>query len=106
MRKNNGITLVALIITIIVLLILAGVTISLVLGDNGILNRAKNSGVEYTKSSIKEEIELGIADIAAELAAKNPTETLTKEAIINHLPDRMRRRINHRKRFNRRIQRI
>ena len=42
--KNNekGITLVALVITIIVLLILAGVTILALSGDNGILNRAEN----------------------------------------------------------------
>ena len=40
MKKQNGITLIALVITIIVLLILAGVTISLVIGDNGILTQA------------------------------------------------------------------
>lgn len=96
-KQDKAITLVALIVTIIILLLLAGITISLVLGDNGILNRAKTSGEEYTKASIKEEIELGIADIAAELASKNPTEGLTKDAIINSLPDRMRRRVNHRK---------
>ena len=43
MKKNTGITLVALVITIIVLLILAGVTISLTLGENGLLKRAEES---------------------------------------------------------------
>ena len=43
MKKEKGITLVALVITIIVLLILAGVTISLTLGDNGLLNRAEKA---------------------------------------------------------------
>ena len=41
--KEKGITLIALVITIIVLLILAGVTIAMVVGDNGILTRAKES---------------------------------------------------------------
>ena len=38
-KKNNGITLIALVITIIVLLILAGVSISMLTGQNGILTR-------------------------------------------------------------------
>ena len=38
--NNNGITLIALVVTIIVLLILAGVSISMLTGKNGILNRA------------------------------------------------------------------
>lgn len=39
-RKNQGITLIALVITVIVLLILAGITIATLTGDNGILTRA------------------------------------------------------------------
>ena len=44
-QKNNkaGITLIALIVTIIVLLILAGVSINLLLGDNGIITKAKEA---------------------------------------------------------------
>jgi len=41
MKKNKGITLIALVLTIIVLLILAGVTIATLTGDNGILSQAK-----------------------------------------------------------------
>ena len=43
MKKDKGITLIALVITIIVLLILAGVSISLVVGENGIIGRSINS---------------------------------------------------------------
>ena len=46
MKRQNGITLVALVITIIVLLILAGVSISLVVGNNGILSQASNAVVK------------------------------------------------------------
>ena len=41
---KNGITLVALVITIVVLLILAGLSINLVFGDNGIVKKAKEAG--------------------------------------------------------------
>lgn len=42
-KKERGITLVALVVTIVVLLILAGVSISLILGNNGIIAKAKES---------------------------------------------------------------
>lgn len=58
---KNAITLIALVITIIVLLILAGVTISIVI-NNGIPKRAEDATKEYTKSSLKEEIEIAIID--------------------------------------------
>ena len=41
--RNKGITLIALVITIIVLLILAGVSIAMLTGENGILNQAQRS---------------------------------------------------------------
>ena len=42
-RTNKGITLIALVITIIVLLILAGVSIAMLTGENGILTQAQNA---------------------------------------------------------------
>ena len=55
LKNEKGITLVALVITIIVLLILAGVTLSMVMGDSGIFGTA-NSAKEKTKLSNAEEI--------------------------------------------------
>ena len=52
---NNAITLIALIITIIVLLILAGVTINMVIGESGIFGKANNAS-EQTKIANAEEI--------------------------------------------------
>ena len=46
--SQRGITLIALVITIIVLLILAGVTINLTLGENGILTTAQQAAKNYT----------------------------------------------------------
>lgn len=56
MKKQNGITLIALVITIIVLLILAGVSISAVIGENGIATKAKETA-ERTEEAKKEEEE-------------------------------------------------
>ena len=55
LKNEKGITLVALVITIIVLLILAGVTLSMVMGDNGIFGKA-NQAKEQTQLSNAEEI--------------------------------------------------
>ena len=57
-KYNNGITLIALVITIIVLLILASVTIAAISGDNGILNNASLAKVSTEFASYKEEVEL------------------------------------------------
>ena len=59
-KQNNGITLIALVITIIVLLILAGVSIAMLTGDNGILTQSKQAKIETAKGSLKEEINLMI----------------------------------------------
>lgn len=54
LKADKGITLVALIITIIVLLILAGVSISMVLGENGLINKAQNSVNTYDNRAVNE----------------------------------------------------
>ena len=53
-NNNKGITLIALVITIIVLLILAGVTINLTLGENGIFRTAEQAGRNYTQAQEQE----------------------------------------------------
>ena len=50
MRKNNGITLIALIITVIILMVLAGVSVAYVAGDNGIVANAMKMEVETAKA--------------------------------------------------------
>ena len=45
-KDKRGITLIGLVLTIIVLLVLAGVSLSLVLGDNGVLNKAKQAATD------------------------------------------------------------
>lgn len=58
LKGQKGITLVALVITIIVLLILAGITISMTIGQRGILNRAKEAGQNYQNAAKQEDRDL------------------------------------------------
>ena len=58
MRDTRGITLIALIITIIVLVILAGITLQLLIGENGIIDRARQAGKEYDQVAINEQRDL------------------------------------------------
>ena len=62
LKSNKAITLIALVVTIVVLLILAGISISLVAGDNGLIKKARDARDETRYASIKEEVELWKAD--------------------------------------------
>lgn len=63
MQKSNGITLIALIITIIVLLIISGVSIAFLTGDNGLLSKAQSAKEELQKSSEIEKLNLKIQEL-------------------------------------------
>ena len=65
-KLNKGITLIALVITIIVLLILAGVSIAMLTGENGILNQAKKAGEQTDIGQEKEAIALAYNGAKAE----------------------------------------
>ena len=58
--NNKGITLIALVITIIVLLILAGVSIAMLTGQNGILTQASNAKSDTAKAEIAEKVNMAV----------------------------------------------
>ncbi len=66
LRNQKGITLVALVVTIIVLLILAGVSLSLVAGSDGILKKADTAVSRTSKQSAIEQADLLIAEYKAD----------------------------------------
>ena len=68
-KANSGITLIALVITIIVLLILAGVSLAMLTGQNGILTQAQNSKTTTELKSAEEKEKLAI------MAARSQSET-------------------------------
>lgn len=81
--ERQGITLVALVVTIVILLILAGVTIALVLGPDGMMSKARDTEVESRHGSILDKV--SIRDAELELARNIGGSYTTREAFINQL---------------------
>ena len=71
--KNSAITLIALIITIIVLLILAGVTLNMVIGENGIFRKANNAKNKTEVAQYEEELRLCVLELQTDSAANGTT---------------------------------
>ena len=82
-KKEKGITLIALVITIIVLLILAGISIAMLTGDNGVLTKATESKNETTQATAEEMVKLAIGS----LQTKNlgDRSQITPDAIANQV---------------------
>ena len=81
LREKRGITLIALVITIIVLLILAGVTIATLTGDNGILTKAGDAKTSTEIGDEKEKVELS----AVGALAKDNGEEIKREYLNDEL---------------------
>ena len=79
LKSNKAITLVALIITIIILLILAGVSLSMVLGDNGLINKAQSSVDKYQESVNNEQLMLDSIEGYIESKMKKDGEIVLSE---------------------------
>lgn len=69
MKDPKGITLIALVITIIVLLILAGVSIAMLTGQNGILTRSREAQTTTIQKSNEEIVKLAVSDLLTEYYA-------------------------------------
>jgi hypothetical protein len=76
MSHPKGITLIALVITIIILLILAGISIAMLTGENGIISKTTKAKEEHIIEQYKEEINLIIIDEIAERKIKNKEELM------------------------------
>lgn len=86
-KNQSGITIVALVITIVVLIILAGISIGSITSDNGIINQATNAKNDMQYQQWSEQIDTAIID--AESKHVNPTiddviEELKKKEIIDN----------------------
>ena len=85
LKGNKGITLIALVVTIIVLLILAGISINALAGRNGLLNRAVESKEKTGIAQTEESIKIAIMDAATEglgtLTEENLEKALNKAGI-------------------------
>lgn len=88
--KNQGITLIALIVTIIILLILAGISIATLTGENGVLTKASTAKDETKKAQYKEILEL----IGIELRPKQILESLSTKVFMDLYEEKIQEEID------------
>ena len=84
LKNNKGITLIALVITIIVLLILAGVSIAMLTGENGILTQSQNADKNTAIAEAADKINMAINGEFANLLADNEFTGTTDDEIITN----------------------
>ena len=75
-QKNKAITLVALVITMVVLIILVGVSINMLFGENGIINKAKMGKTKFLSEDAREVVEQRVAALKQDSAQKGVDTTL------------------------------
>ena len=83
LKTKKGITLIALVVTIIVLLILAGVSIAVLTGENGILNRATEAKKTNEEKQAEEELKLGIVALSTDYYSKTTRPATFREFIFS-----------------------
>ena len=79
MKNQKGITLVALVVTIIVLIILAGISINLLLGENGLITKAQDAKKQQKIAEVKEKLSLELASAETDAIIRN--ESLEEEQL-------------------------
>lgn len=84
-NKNKGITLIALVVTIIVLLILAGISISMLTGQNSILNRAADAREKSVLANAKEEVQVALSGYLIEKKTNSNTNANAKKYLEDNL---------------------
>ena len=84
--RETGITLIALVVTIVVLLILAGVSISMLTGENGIITQAQQANIKNDNGTVLEALRLKLSQYLSEnegTYAKDKLELLRDDSIID-----------------------
>ena len=83
-KSNRGITLIALVVTIVVLLILAGVSIATLTGQNGILTQADKAKTETVKVGVQEKVQLEVQ------GSYDETRTINLDLLNNNLKNNIK----------------
>ena len=86
--SNSAITLIALIITIIVLLILAGVTLNMVMGENGLFGKANNAKNKTEVAQYEEELRMCVLELQTDAATNG--ETFNMDTIKNKFVEKVK----------------
>ncbi len=85
MRNNKGITLIALVVTIIVLLILAGVSIAMLTGKNGILTQGEKAKTDTANAEAVERINMELNAMRAKILAGTAIADGDKDTMMANL---------------------
>ena len=88
MKKNKGITLIALVITIVVLIILASISISVLTGDNGIINNSQKAKEDTEIAEEKETVEVSATQAAEKDDYGNVVEEYFRQALDENIGER------------------
>lgn len=88
MRNKKGITLIALIITVIVLLILAGVSLNALVGDNGVISNSMRAKIKTELGGYKEEMEFSIFKVNSDDNSLDEKKTISAfgSYVKNYIP--------------------
>lgn len=86
-KRSKGITLIALVVTIIILLISAGVTIASLGGENGLITKVNQAKKAQIKAEMKEQLILALNDLQLEKAGKATLDDITQEWIDEEIKD-------------------
>ena len=83
--QEIGVTLISLVVTIILLLILVGVAISQISGDNGLIGKAREASEKYKNSQVNEEIQISeLEKFISNYKEKDNNEQNIKDEEINY----------------------
>jgi len=82
LKTQKGITLIALVVTIVVLLILAGVTVSLILDENGIIAKSKDARARWNNAQMNEEKNMGEIDKTLDEIVYNKIDPTEMYAVL------------------------
>ncbi len=82
--KEKGITLIALVVTIIILLILAGVTLNMALSGDGLFNMARKAATDYNQQSVEEKLQILYAE---KIMENNDSNTKVKTDVTDVLEE-------------------
>ena len=80
-QKKRGVTILALVITIIIMLLLAGVVMQMALGDNGLIAKVSQSKIEQAKAELYETARIEYLSLKTKAIAKNEEEPPVSEVL-------------------------
>ena len=85
LKEKKGITLIALVITIIILIILAGIGLVAVLGEDGLISRAQKAKIDMMISQKEEEVQVAIMEEILENDGNSSLVTVSKVLFVTGL---------------------